>query len=128
MLTILNKLAKHCDKTMGVFDLDLFKIVYIALMRALVQEIVGNFTSHLKVYGIKVGELTGNSQMMKQQISETQIIIMTLEKWDVITRKSTNTSYTNLIHLIIIDEIHLLHDKWDPVLESIIAHTIWRME
>ena len=58
MLTILSELAKHCDETTGTFDLDSFKIIYIAPMKALVQEMVGNFTSHLKVFGVRVGELT----------------------------------------------------------------------
>jgi pre-mRNA-splicing helicase BRR2 len=89
---------------------------------------VGNFQSRLKVFGIKVGELTGDSQMTKQQIAETQIIVTTPEKWDVITRKSTDTSYTNLVRLIIIDEIHLLHDDRGPVLEAIVSRTIRRME
>ncbi|KAF5370279.1 hypothetical protein D9758_006929 [Tetrapyrgos nigripes] len=128
MLTILNELAKYRDEETGSFDLDAFKIVYIAPMKALVQEMVGNFTARLKVFGIKVGELTGDSQMTKQQISETQIIVTTPEKWDVITRKSTDTSYTNLVRLIIIDEIHLLHDERGPVLESVISRTIRRME
>ena len=128
MLTILNELAKHRDETTGVFDLDSFKIVHIAPMKALVQEMVSNFTSRLKVFGVKVGELTGDSQMTKQQILETQIIVTTPEKWDVITRKSTDTSYTNLVRLIINDEIHLLHNERGPVLESVIARTIRRME
>ena len=128
MLTILNELGKYRDAEAGTFDLDAFKIVYIAPMKALVQEMVGNFSSRLGVYGIKVGELTGDSQMTKQQISETQIIVTTPEKWDVITRKSTDTSYTNLVRLIIIDEIHLLHDERGPVLESVTARTIRRMD
>ncbi|KAK0192909.1 putative RNA helicase [Armillaria mellea] len=128
MLTILNELSKYRDEATGTFDLDAFKIIYVAPMKALVQEMVGNFTTRLKVYGIKVGELTGDSQMTKQQIAETQIIVTTPEKWDVVTRKSTDTSYTNLVRLIIIDEIHLLHDERGPVLESIIARTIRRME
>ncbi|PCH44659.1 Sec63-domain-containing protein [Wolfiporia cocos MD-104 SS10] len=128
MLTILNELGKWRNEETGEFDLDSFKIIYVAPMKALVQEMVGNFSSRLSVYGIKVGELTGDSQMTKQQISETQIIVTTPEKYDVITRKSTDTSYTNLVRLIIIDEIHLLHDERGPVLESIIARTIRRME
>ena len=52
----------------------------------------------------------------------------TPEKWDVITRKSTDLSYTNLVRLMIIDEIHLLHDERGPVLESIIARAIRKME
>ncbi|KAJ7285982.1 putative RNA helicase [Mycena rebaudengoi] len=128
MLTILNELGKYRDEETGAFDLAAFKIVYVAPMKALVQEMVGNFSARLKVFGITVGELTGDSQMTKQQIADTQIIVTTPEKWDVITRKSTDTSYTNLVRLIIIDEIHLLHDERGPVLESIIARTIRRME
>ncbi|KAI0918176.1 DEIH-box ATPase [Taiwanofungus camphoratus] len=128
MLTILNELSKYRDEESGVFDLNSFKIIYVAPMKALVQEMVGNFSSRLSVYGVKVGELTGDAQMTKQQIAETQIIVTTPEKYDVITRKSTDTSYTNLVRLIIIDEIHLLHDERGPVLESIIARTIRRME
>ncbi|KAI0062804.1 Sec63-domain-containing protein [Artomyces pyxidatus] len=128
MLTILNEMSKYRDEATGKFDLDAFKIVYVAPMKALVQEMVGNFNSRLNPFGIKVGELTGDSQMTKQQIAETQIIVTTPEKWDVITRKSSDTSYTNLVRLLIIDEIHLLHDERGPVLESIIARTIRRME
>ena len=128
MLTVLNELGKWRDESTGTFDLDAFKIVYVAPMKALVQEMVGNFNSRLGPFGVKVGELTGDSQMTKQQIAETQIIVTTPEKWDVITRKNSDTSYTNLVRLLIIDEIHLLHDERGPVLESIVARTIRRME
>ncbi|KAI5476145.1 pre-mRNA-splicing helicase BRR2 [Pseudohyphozyma bogoriensis] len=128
MLTILSEMAKHRNDITGEFRFDDFKIVYIAPMKALVQEMVGNFSTRLKPFGITVNELTGDRQLTKAQIAETQIIVTTPEKWDVITRKSTDTSYTNLVRLIIIDEIHLLHDERGPVLESIIARTIRRME
>lgn len=128
MLTFLNELAKVRDEDTGTFALDELKIVYVAPMKALVQEMVGNFGKRLEPYGVKVSELTGDHQLTKQQIAETQIIVTTPEKWDVITRKSTDMSYTNLVRLIIIDEIHLLHDERGPVLESIIARTIRRME
>ncbi|KAI5798917.1 putative pre-mRNA splicing helicase [Geopyxis carbonaria] len=128
MLTILRELGKHRDPDTGVFKLDDFKIVYIAPLKALVQEQVGNFGKRLEPYGIKVSELTGDRQLTKQQISETQIIVTTPEKWDVITRKATDLSYTNLVRLIIIDEIHLLHDERGPVLESIVSRTIRKME
>ncbi|KAI9277671.1 Sec63 Brl domain-containing protein [Umbelopsis sp. AD052] len=128
MLTILHELGKFRNEATGAIDLDAFKIVYIAPMKALVQEMVGNFGSRLKPYGIQVAELTGDRQLTKQQIAETQIIVTTPEKWDVITRKATDRSYTNLVRLIIIDEIHLLHDDRGPVLESIISRTIRHME
>ncbi|EJD54668.1 Sec63-domain-containing protein [Auricularia subglabra TFB-10046 SS5] len=128
MLTILNELSKVRDEETGTFDLDAFKVVYVAPMKALVQEMVGGFGKRLEPYGVKVGELTGDHQLTKAQIAETQMIVTTPEKWDVITRKSTDTSYTNLVRLIIIDEIHLLHDERGPVLEALVARTIRRTE
>lgn len=72
--------------------------------------------------------MTGDRQLTKQQIADTQIIVTTPEKWDVITRKATDLSYTNLVRLIVIDEIHLLHDDRGPVLESIVSRTIRKIE
>lgn len=128
MLTILHEMSKWRNEKTGEFDLNAFKIVYVAPMKALVAEQASNFRDRLAVYGIVVNELTGDSQLTKAQIAETQIIVTTPEKWDVISRKSTDTSYTNLVRLMIVDEIHLLHDDRGPVLESIIARTIRRME
>lgn len=128
MLTILREIGKHRNPDTGDIDLDSFKIVYIAPLKALVQEQVGNFGKRLAGYGITVAELTGDRQLTKQQISETQIIVTTPEKWDVITRKATDLTYTNLVRLIIIDEIHLLHDDRGPVLESIVSRTIRKTE
>jgi pre-mRNA-splicing helicase BRR2 len=128
MLTILREIGKNRNPETGEINLDAFKIVYIAPLKALVQEQVGNFGSRLKPYGVQVSELTGDRQLTKQQIADTQIIVTTPEKWDVITRKATDISYTNLVRLIIIDEIHLLHDDRGPVLESIVSRTIRRME
>jgi pre-mRNA-splicing helicase BRR2 len=127
MLTILREIGKNRNSR-GEVDLDAFKIVYIAPLKALVQEQVGNFGKRLQPYGIKVSELTGDRQLTKQQIAETQVIVTTPEKWDVITRKATDISYTNLVRLIIIDEIHLLHDDRGPVLESVVSRTIRKTE
>ena len=42
-------------------------------MKSLVQEMVGNFQNRLDPYKLKVGELTGDSQMSKDQIQQTQV-------------------------------------------------------
>ena len=128
MLSILREVGKNRNPETGEIMLDDFKIVYIAPLKALVQEQVGNFGKRLEPYGIKVSELTGDRQLTKQQIADTQIIVTTPEKWDVITRKATDMSYTNLVRLIVIDEIHLLHDDRGPVLESIVSRTIRKIE
>ncbi|KAH3680742.1 hypothetical protein WICMUC_000176 [Wickerhamomyces mucosus] len=127
MLTILKTLSQF-RRADGSFDLDNFKIVYIAPLKALVQEQVREFSRRLEQFGISVEELTGDSNLTKQQIAETQILVTTPEKWDVITRKNSDSSYTNLVSLLIIDEIHLLHDERGPVLESIVARSIRNSE
>src|SRR3712207_3504126 len=66
--------------------------------------------------------------LTKQQIKETQIIVTTPEKWDIITRKSGDRTYTQLVKLIIIDEIHLLHDDRGPVLECLVTRTLRQIE
>ena len=83
-------------------------------MKVLVLEVAGNFSNRLSPFSVKVSELTGDHQLTKQQITETQIVATTPEKWDVITRKGMDTSYTNQVWLVIIDEIHFLrvHDEW----------------
>src|ERR1700743_639741 len=128
MLCILKCIESFRNPETGELALSDFKIVYISPLKALVAEQVGNFGKRLEPYGIRVSELTGDRQLTKAQIADTQIIVTPPEKWDVITRKATDTSYTNLVRLIIIDEIHLLHDDRGPVLESIVSRTIRRTE
>lgn len=57
-----------------------------------------------------------------------KVIVTTPEKWDIITRKAGDRTYTQLVRLVIIDEIHLLHDNRGPVLESLVARTIRQIE
>lgn len=102
-----------------------FKIVYLAPLKALVQEQVREFRRRLEYLGVKVEELTGDSSLSRHQIAETQVLVSTPEKWDVITRKAADTSsFVNLVNLLIIDEVHLLHDQRGPVLECIVARSL----
>ena len=109
-------------------DTSLFKMVYIAPMKALVQETVNNFRHRLAPYDVKVRELSGDQALSKDEIADTQLIVTTPEKWDIVTRKAGERSYTQLVKLIIIDEIHLLHDGRGPVLESLVARTLRQVE
>ncbi|GAB7364123.1 hypothetical protein MBLNU230_g4675t1 [Neophaeotheca triangularis] len=128
MLAMLREIGKHRNPQTGEIDLDAFKIIYVAPLKALVAEQTGNFGKRLEPYGIRVSELTGDRQLTKQAITETNVIVTTPEKYDVITRKATETSYINLVRLICIDEIHLLHDDRGPVLENIVSRTMRRTE
>ncbi|KAJ6672242.1 DEXH-BOX ATP-DEPENDENT RNA HELICASE DEXH12-LIKE [Salix viminalis] len=127
VLTILQQIALNRNLD-GSFNNSNYKIVYVAPMKALVAEVVGNLSNRLQEYGIQVKELSGDQSMTRHQIKETQIIVTTPEKWDIITRKSGDRTYTQLVKLIIIDEIHLLHDNRGPVLESIVARTVRQIE
>ena len=82
----------------------------------------------LQLCCLQVRELTGDVNLTKGEIDATQIIVTTPEKWDIITRKSGERTYTALVRLLIVDEIHLLHDGRGPVIESIIARTVRQIE
>ena len=127
VLTILQQIGLHMQDD-GVFDNTKYKIVYVAPMKALVAEVVGNLSKRLAGYNVTVRELSGDQNLTKQQIDETQIIVTTPEKWDIVTRKSGDRTYTQMVKLLIIDEIHLLHDNRGPVLESIVARTVRQIE
>ena len=132
VLAMLSCLAAHRqnaeDDACCRVDLDAFKIVYVAPMKALVQEVVLNFGKRLAPYGVQVRELSGDQSLTVAQIQATQVIVTTPEKWDIVTRKGGDRAYTQLVRLIIIDEIHLLHDDRGPVLESIVARTVRQVE
>ena len=55
--------------------------------------------------GLTVRELTGDMQLTKSEISATQMLITTPEKWDVVTRKTGDVALTSLVRLLIIDEV-----------------------
>ena len=126
VLTILQQIGMHMQD--GEFDNTKYKIVYVAPMKALVAEVVGNLSKRLAGYNVTVKELSGDQNLTKQQIDETQVIVTTPEKWDIVTRKSGDRTYTQMVKLLIIDEIHLLHDNRGPVLESIVARTVRQIE
>lgn len=67
MLAIMREIHEHMNEN-GKVNLDEFKIIYVAPMKALVAEMVGNFGQRLKAYNIRVEELTGDVNMSKQQI------------------------------------------------------------
>ncbi|KAL6143574.1 hypothetical protein ACLB2K_054269 [Fragaria x ananassa] len=128
VLTILQQLGLHMNWEDGSIDHSKYKVAYIAPMKALVAEVVGNLSNRLQDYGVTVRELSGDNTLTRQQIEKTQIIVSTPEKWDIVTRKSGDYICTERVKLLIIDEIHLLHDSRGPVLESIVARTVRQIE
>jgi pre-mRNA-splicing helicase BRR2 len=71
----------------------------------------------------------GDSNLTAAELAATQVVVTTPEKWDIVTRKAGDArSLTKQVKLVIIDEIHLLHDSRGPVLESIVARTLRTVE
>mmetsp|Transcript_22044 Transcript_22044/g.47942 ORF Transcript_22044/g.47942 Transcript_22044/m.47942 type:complete len:2140 (-) Transcript_22044:37-6456(-) len=97
------------------------KIVYIAPMKALAQEVTEKFSSKLKPLGIIVKELTGDMQLSRAEAEAAHILVTTPEKWDVVTRKGGDGSLGATCGLLIIDEVHLLADERGAVIESVVA-------
>lgn len=127
MLTIIREIKNNIE--IDVVKKDKFKIVYVAPMKALASEVVSNFSRRLSPLGIQVRELTGDTQLTKNEILNTQMLVTTPEKWDVVTRKATgDIALTQLVKLLILDEVHLLDSDRGPVLEALVARTLRQVE
>ncbi|CAK7269185.1 Putative steryl acetyl hydrolase mug81 [Sporothrix epigloea] len=137
MLTILHTIGQYAlpspveDASVNDFtvDTDDFKIVYVAPMKALAAEITEKLGKRLAWLGIQVREYTGDMHLTKSEIVRTQIIVTTPEKWDVVTRRGVgDTELVQKVRLLIIDEVHMLHDERGAVLESLVARTERQVE
>lgn len=127
LLTIVHQLKQNIQE--GILQKNQFKIIYIAPMKALAAEMTANFNKKLSPLDVTVRELTGDMQLTKQEIQNTQMIVTTPEKWDVVTRKGTgDISLTRIVKLLIIDEVHLLHGDRGPVVEALVARTLRQVE
>uniref|UniRef100_A0A1I7VPC0 Activating signal cointegrator 1 complex subunit 3 n=1 Tax=Loa loa TaxID=7209 RepID=A0A1I7VPC0_LOALO len=126
LLAILNTVHGYMNN--GVICKNDFKIVYIAPMKALATEMTMNFAKRLAPLNLRVRELTGDTTLSRKEIAETQMLVLTPEKWDVVTRKAIDLPLTKMVKLLIIDEIHLLHDDRGPVIETIVARTLRQVE
>ncbi|KAI9000894.1 Sec63-domain-containing protein [Trametes punicea] len=132
VLRVLDQYRSHSDTSGNIaatIQRDKFKIIYVAPMKALASEIVRKLGRRLQWLSIRVRELTGDMQLTKKEIAETQIIVTTPEKWDVVTRKPTGEGeLASKVKLLIIDEVHLLNDERGAVIETIVARTLRQVE
>lgn len=132
LLTILHTIGQFVTEAEeGVIDVDYdeFKIIYVAPLKALAAEIVEKYSQKLKWLGINVRELTGDMQLTRAEIMTTQVIVTTPEKWDVVTRKLIgDNELVAKVKLLIIDEVHLLHEDRGSVIETLVARTLRQVE
>lgn len=99
------------------------KIVYVAPQRALARERLLDWQRKLggaPLY-LSVLELTGEVTPSAQALRNADILVVTPEKWDGISRYWQRRSYVAAVRLVIIDEIHLLGGDRGPVLEVLVS-------
>eukprot|EP00955_Chlamydomonas_euryale_P105857 365664-Chlamydomonas_euryale.AAC.15 len=91
------------------------KAVYLAPLRALVQERLGDWRKRFQDrLSLRCIELSGDSEPDRAQLESADIICGTPEKFDAITRKLNErggASFFSDISLVLIDEVHLLGEQ-----------------
>jgi ATP-dependent DNA helicase HFM1/MER3 len=99
------------------------KIIYLAPIKALCQERLDDWQKKFGPLGVKCVELTGDSENINSQtLVSADVILTTPEKWDSITRKWKEIKYlVGQVALLLIDEVHLLHEDRGATLEAVVS-------
>ena len=117
------------------------KIIYVAPLKALARERLQDWSrkfggsqhssakssysgsntaavtpKHPLGLNLRILELTGDVTPSMQELNASDILIVTPEKWDSISRGWQKRGYVQQVQLVIIDEIHLLGVDRGPVL------------
>ncbi|EPR80034.1 DEAD/DEAH box helicase [Spraguea lophii 42_110] len=92
------------------------QIIYVAPLKALVREISQSLNKMFKNKDIIIRELSGDVDISMKDVINTNIIVCTPEKLDLLIRKGYNN-----FSLLVMDEIHLLNEERGAILESIIS-------
>ncbi|MDH7507032.1 MAG: DEAD/DEAH box helicase, partial [Candidatus Thermoplasmatota archaeon] len=96
------------------------KALYVVPLKALAREKYEELLLFEKL-GLKVGISTGDLDDSDPRLARFDIIVCTSEKADSLLRHKVN--WMNKIKVLVIDEIHLIHDpSRGPTLEVIISH------
>lgn len=94
-------------------------------MKALVQDKYREWEQRFSSLGVKCQELTSDSGPINvQDLQDTDIILTTPEKFDVITRRHRDRGGMSLfgdIALLLIDEVHLLSETRGAALEAVVS-------
>ncbi|OAG29571.1 hypothetical protein NEDG_00704 [Nematocida displodere] len=104
-------MVRHLETSPGT------KIVYIAPMKALAGEVTQKLVKKLPVL---VREHTGDTELTREEVRETAVLVCTPEKFDISTRK-ISSALLQQVGLVILDEVHILNDSRGPVIEGLVA-------
>ena len=110
-----------------------FSVLYFGPIKALCTEMLSNFKSKFESTSLAtVAQLTGDVDLHAapekgdHHVTGAQIICATPEKFDAFTRNWDVNLHAN-VSLILIDEIHLLHEERGATLETAIARLKMRV-
>ncbi|KAL9933442.1 hypothetical protein V8E36_007618 [Tilletia maclaganii] len=89
------------------------KAVYLAPTKALCSERAKDWATRLQPLGCTVAEVTGDTSYAGlSSAKKARVIITTPEKWDSLTRRwSDHDKILANLALLLIDEVHILHEK-----------------
>ena len=114
------------------------KCVYIAPLKSLARERLKEWSKRLGAPPLnwKVLELSGDTSHDSRALNNSDVLICTPEKWDLISRgwrgvtggfdsssATIGKRFVREVGLLIIDEIHLLGEERGAVLEAIVSRT-----
>ena len=126
-LAIVQMLLKRVSRATGAFNHrpGEVKAIYMAPLKAIVQEKKEEWIARFGPLGIVCKELTGDSDVSSwSELTSVDILLTTPEKFDSITRRNKDRggmSFFADCALVIIDEVHLLGDDRGGALEAIVS-------
>lgn len=105
------------------FQIDQYKIVYMAPTKSLCSERQRDWQSKFVALDLKCAELTGDTDLGQlRNVQSANIIITTPEKWDSMTRKwKDHAKLMQMVKLFLIDEVHILKDSRGATLEAVVS-------
>lgn len=105
------------------FQIDQYKIVYMAPTKSLCSERQRDWQSKFIALDLKCAELTGDTDLGQlRNVQSANIIITTPEKWDSMTRKwKDHARLMQMVKLFLIDEVHILKDSRGATLEAVVS-------
>lgn len=97
--------------------------VYMAPTKALCSERERDWGDRMRGLQVTCLELTGDTDTTAAYgvLGSVDLIVTTPEKWDAITRRSFRSDEVSRLRLLMIDEVHILHEERGPTLEVVVT-------
>jgi pre-mRNA-splicing helicase BRR2 len=98
------------------------RCVYVAPHPATAKERFNEWSYKFgKVLGFKVAELVGETTSDVKILEESNVVITTPEKWDLMSRRWKTRKSVQEVRLFVVDELHLLDSDVGPTLEAVVS-------